>query len=80
MTKTEYLAKMRALCDEFGRTDYMVTYNSIIDRINKLNLQWSKSLARRQRIRVIAYVCFLFFLAMLFVGYLAYAIWAELSR
>jgi len=77
MNDKEYLKKMFALNEELQRAAEAEPYDpgghgDVVTKIDNLNLQWSKSLAERRRIKNILCVA-----AILFVLYLVYCLLSE---
>jgi len=78
MRNSEYLYRMTKLAHELERAASAepydpVAHGDIVTSINDLNLQWSKSLAERRRIKNILCCA-----AIVFVLYLLYVLLSEL--
>ncbi len=79
MTDTEYRLQMHVLGEELQRVESAdprdpLACKVVYDKINEVNHQWYVSLCFRRRIRIVVCVA-----VTLFVVYLSYSIWAELS-
>ena len=80
MTKTEYLMQMYLLRNELERAASAEPYDpgahaDVVAKINNLNRQWSKTLAKRHRIKTILCIA-----AILFMLYLVYLLLSELLQ